>query len=243
MDVSGQFSVLLILSVVGLLLNRLVYLVRRRVLFWDPSEKSAVEVPEGEAVARTPLAASAARPRNAPHEIARRTAARRRLLRLAAAARRRPDHQAADRHLRAHDHRRPRRAVRGGHQDGLVQGGRDRDRDRAAARLDRLREDDRHQGSPGGAAERGAAGHPAAAGREGQVLLHGVPDQHLRHRRAGRQPHPEARRPQGQDDRRHQHVVGRRDHRAGPGRGGRAQPRHRHHDRGGRARGRSRRSC
>jgi NitT/TauT family transport system permease protein len=59
MDVSGQFSVLLILSVVGLLLNRLVYLVRRRVLFWDPSEKG-VEVPEGEAVARTSLAASGA---------------------------------------------------------------------------------------------------------------------------------------------------------------------------------------
>ena len=34
-------------------------LVRRRVLFWDPSEKG-VEVPEGEAVARTPLAASGA---------------------------------------------------------------------------------------------------------------------------------------------------------------------------------------
>ena len=59
MDVSGQFSVLLILSVVGLLLNRLVYLVRRRVLFWDPSEKG-VEVPEGEVTTRTPLAASGA---------------------------------------------------------------------------------------------------------------------------------------------------------------------------------------
>ena len=58
MDVSGQFSVLLILSVVGLLLNRLVYLVRRRVLFWDPSEKG-VEVPEGEA-APTALAATRA---------------------------------------------------------------------------------------------------------------------------------------------------------------------------------------
>ena len=43
MDVSGQFSVLLILSVVGLLLNRAILLVRRRVLFWDPSEKSAVD--------------------------------------------------------------------------------------------------------------------------------------------------------------------------------------------------------
>jgi NitT/TauT family transport system permease protein len=39
MDVSGQFSVLLILSLVGLALNRTIQLVRRRVLFWDPSEK------------------------------------------------------------------------------------------------------------------------------------------------------------------------------------------------------------
>jgi NitT/TauT family transport system permease protein len=39
MDVSGQFSVLLILSVVGLILNRCILLARRRVLFWDPSEK------------------------------------------------------------------------------------------------------------------------------------------------------------------------------------------------------------
>ncbi len=56
MDVSGQFSVLLILSVVGLVLNRLVLLVRRRVLFWDSSEKD-VEVVEGETPARTKLAA------------------------------------------------------------------------------------------------------------------------------------------------------------------------------------------
>ena len=59
MDVSGQFSVLLILSVVGLVLNRLVYLVRRRVLFWDPSEKG-VEAPEGETTTRTSLAAARA---------------------------------------------------------------------------------------------------------------------------------------------------------------------------------------
>jgi len=39
MDVAGQFSVLLILSVLGLLLNGLVVAVRRRVLFWDPSQK------------------------------------------------------------------------------------------------------------------------------------------------------------------------------------------------------------
>ncbi len=43
MDVSGQFSVLLILSVVGLLLNRGLSFVRRRVLFWDPSEKERAE--------------------------------------------------------------------------------------------------------------------------------------------------------------------------------------------------------
>ena len=40
MDVAGQFSVLLILSVVGLLLNGIVNGVRRRVLFWDPSQKT-----------------------------------------------------------------------------------------------------------------------------------------------------------------------------------------------------------
>ncbi|HEV8309684.1 MAG TPA: ABC transporter permease [Methylomirabilota bacterium] len=39
MDVSGQFSVLLVLSLVGLALNRGILLIRRRVLFWDPSEK------------------------------------------------------------------------------------------------------------------------------------------------------------------------------------------------------------
>jgi NitT/TauT family transport system permease protein len=43
MDVSGQFSVLLILSVVGLLLNRCILLIRRRILFWDPSEKERLE--------------------------------------------------------------------------------------------------------------------------------------------------------------------------------------------------------
>ena len=39
MDVAGQFSVLLILSLLGLLLNGMVNGVRRRVLFWDPSQK------------------------------------------------------------------------------------------------------------------------------------------------------------------------------------------------------------
>jgi NitT/TauT family transport system permease protein len=40
MDVAGQFSVLLVLSAIGLTLNRIVKAVRRRVLFWDPSEKT-----------------------------------------------------------------------------------------------------------------------------------------------------------------------------------------------------------
>ncbi len=43
MDVSGQFSILLILSTVGLILNRCIVLIRRRVLFWDPSEKEKTE--------------------------------------------------------------------------------------------------------------------------------------------------------------------------------------------------------
>lgn len=43
MDVSGQFSILLILSTVGLILNRCILLIRRRVLFWDPSEKEKAE--------------------------------------------------------------------------------------------------------------------------------------------------------------------------------------------------------
>jgi len=45
MDVAGQFSVLLILSVVGLILNTIVTEVRRRVLFWDPSQKLDVVTP------------------------------------------------------------------------------------------------------------------------------------------------------------------------------------------------------
>ncbi len=39
MDVAGQFSVLIILSMLGLLLNSIVSEARRRVLFWDPSQK------------------------------------------------------------------------------------------------------------------------------------------------------------------------------------------------------------
>ena len=41
MDVAGQFSILLILSVVGLLLNAGISLIRRRVLFWDPSSRQS----------------------------------------------------------------------------------------------------------------------------------------------------------------------------------------------------------
>jgi len=39
MDVAGQFSVLLLLSLIGLLLNGIVTGVRKRVLFWDASQK------------------------------------------------------------------------------------------------------------------------------------------------------------------------------------------------------------
>jgi NitT/TauT family transport system permease protein len=48
MDVAGQFSVLLILSAVGLVLNSIVIEIRRRVLFWDPSQKLDVAVPKKE---------------------------------------------------------------------------------------------------------------------------------------------------------------------------------------------------
>jgi NitT/TauT family transport system permease protein len=39
MDVAGQFSVLLILSVLGLILNSAIVFLRRRFLFWDASQK------------------------------------------------------------------------------------------------------------------------------------------------------------------------------------------------------------
>jgi NitT/TauT family transport system permease protein len=44
-DIAGVFSVLLILSILGLILNQAILLVRRRVLFWDPSEKGTSENP------------------------------------------------------------------------------------------------------------------------------------------------------------------------------------------------------
>jgi len=43
LDVAGQFSVLFILAVLGLVLNRCVLYVRRRVLFWDVTEKAYSE--------------------------------------------------------------------------------------------------------------------------------------------------------------------------------------------------------
>jgi NitT/TauT family transport system permease protein len=49
MDVAGQFSVLLLLSLLGLLLNGLVTGVRRRVLFWDASTKFSDEAAKKEA--------------------------------------------------------------------------------------------------------------------------------------------------------------------------------------------------
>jgi NitT/TauT family transport system permease protein len=41
MDVAGQFSVLLILSLLGLLLNAIIVEARKRLLFWDSSQKIA----------------------------------------------------------------------------------------------------------------------------------------------------------------------------------------------------------
>jgi len=45
MDVAGQFSILLILAALGLILNGAVTLVRRRVLFWDPSRDGEIGQP------------------------------------------------------------------------------------------------------------------------------------------------------------------------------------------------------
>jgi NitT/TauT family transport system permease protein len=50
MDVAGQFSVLLLLSIIGLGLNWIVISVRRRVLFWDPSQKFDAEAAKKEAI-------------------------------------------------------------------------------------------------------------------------------------------------------------------------------------------------
>src|SRR5207244_2444490 len=41
MDVAGEFAVLFILAAMGLGLNMVLVSVRRRVLFWDPSQKAA----------------------------------------------------------------------------------------------------------------------------------------------------------------------------------------------------------
>jgi NitT/TauT family transport system permease protein len=46
MDVAGQFSVLLILSALGLILNGIVSAFRRRVLFWDVSQKAELAGPK-----------------------------------------------------------------------------------------------------------------------------------------------------------------------------------------------------
>jgi NitT/TauT family transport system permease protein len=45
MDVAGEFAVLFILAVLGLLLNAALVSVRKRVLFWDPSHKSVADTP------------------------------------------------------------------------------------------------------------------------------------------------------------------------------------------------------
>ncbi len=50
MDVAGQFSVLLLLSLLGLLLNGIVAGVRRRVLFWDASQKFEADAASKELV-------------------------------------------------------------------------------------------------------------------------------------------------------------------------------------------------
>jgi NitT/TauT family transport system permease protein len=50
MDVAGQFSVLLLLSMIGLTLNWIVAAVRQRVLFWDASQKFDTDAAKKELV-------------------------------------------------------------------------------------------------------------------------------------------------------------------------------------------------
>jgi len=50
MDVAGQFSVLLLLSMIGLGLNWMVTGVRKRVLFWDASQKFTDDAARKEAI-------------------------------------------------------------------------------------------------------------------------------------------------------------------------------------------------
>jgi NitT/TauT family transport system permease protein len=49
MDVAGQFSVLIILSLLGLLLHTLIVVIRRRLLFWEVSQQKNPDMrPEGQ---------------------------------------------------------------------------------------------------------------------------------------------------------------------------------------------------
>ncbi|HRK20155.1 MAG TPA: ABC transporter permease [Hyphomicrobiaceae bacterium] len=49
MDVAGQFSILLILSMLGLVLNGAVAYARRRLLFWDPATNNQTTTTKGDA--------------------------------------------------------------------------------------------------------------------------------------------------------------------------------------------------
>ena len=45
MDTAGQFSILFLFAILGLVLNGLIRLVRRQVLFWDRSHDASVPSP------------------------------------------------------------------------------------------------------------------------------------------------------------------------------------------------------
>ena len=202
MDVAGQFSILFILSMLGLILNGIVtagaaaravlgYLARRRRQRSKRNQGRSLVMQRLIAWCGRSLSALPSRPPR------RRRAGADRARRLV-----RQDGELGG------------RAVRDRHQDGLVREGRHQGRPGAAAGLDRLREAGRDQGAAGLAAVGRAAGDHPAAGREGEVLLHRLSGQHLRHRRAGGQPGQVDRRSQGQEDRRDLDGVGRRDRRA-----------------------------
>jgi NitT/TauT family transport system permease protein len=58
MDVAGQFSVLLILSVIGLCLNASIAAIRRRVLFWDAASKQEAVAGGEQRAPRVPVRAA-----------------------------------------------------------------------------------------------------------------------------------------------------------------------------------------
>ncbi len=198
MDVAGQFSILLILSILGLALNGGVNLIRRpRIVLGFVTEKpSRRRCGQGrylvKRLAIAVLAAAAlASPAQALDTIKVGWCAR--TLSSAGA----PFAIAT--------------------KNGLVRESRVQGRGHSAPRLHRLREGGRDPRCGILASLGRAIGDHSAAGREGEKFLYRLSGQHLRNSRARRRPHPEIQRSQGQDHWGDFDGLGRRHHRARDG--------------------------